>query len=93
MTPLPQLDCNRCGECCRVGGDCTLRVLAHSGRDLPERFEGVCELLTASNECGAMARLTPAFLRDSFGVRGVCEFPSLRRPSAGSSSSGNNSTP
>lgn len=47
---LHNIPCTRCGECCRVGGTCTLR----RWDSLPDKFLGTCELLNGS-DCRAIA--------------------------------------
>lgn len=66
--------CNRCGECCRRGGPCRLRIWA----GLPIDFEGVCQLLTAAGECRMMKERPMLAIRQYFGVDGTCDFPHLR---------------
>jgi hypothetical protein len=82
MVPLP-LICNECGECCRHGGQCTLRSKSWSLRDLPLDFTGTCELLTADSKCSVMQGVVKqegsmALLRKYMRVVGTCDYPDFR---------------
>lgn len=74
---LPQitdLPCNRCGECCRHSNHCQLRV---SHADLPEKFDGVCDLLMDNGECEAMVCMGEDALT-KLGIDGICDWGQYR---------------
>jgi hypothetical protein len=73
---VPQ-SCNRCGECCTKGGDCTFR-----GEKENWPFEGRCDLLIdnpdGTTTCTAMSNWDPKMLHWC-GIRGLCDFPDWRK--------------
>ena len=74
--PLP---CNRCGECCKVGGECELRRI-HPMQP-GARFEGRCEFLTdladGTTQCERMVGIEDAGWFKRL-VDGNCDFPEMR---------------
>lgn len=77
------MDCNRCGECCRIGGACMLRGESWSLKKIPYEFEGACELLTPEGECSVMQAIikqdgSDENLRHYVALNGKCNFPDLR---------------
>lgn len=87
MKELPQLeppkDCNRCGECCRVGGPCLLRPTA----GLPADFNGTCEILQENADGTTHCYLVDHCVKDTGVlslliaqyVDGTCNFQELRK--------------
>lgn len=87
---INQVECNKCGECCKHGGACTFRGASwnpnHSPMDFD--FEGICELLDPmTNECTVMQAVIaqqidhPDYkitLRETMGVIGLCDFVELK---------------
>ena len=77
---LPQLDsvaCNKCGECCTHGGECTLR-----GPKTNWKFEGRCNLLIDGDNgtklCSVMLGKTDKMLR-SWNIKGICNFTEWKK--------------
>ncbi len=72
--------CNKCGQCCSVGGSCALRPWTPF--KLKPEFEGICDLLTESNECSVMmlAKEQGLWEKCGFGrlITGVCNFVELK---------------
>ena len=81
--PVIQDDCNRCGECCRKGGDCLLRQYA----GLAQPFNGRCETLTDLPDGTTACYLVEHVLKDNGSLRlwaeqylnGKCDFPDDRK--------------
>lgn len=75
--------CNRCGECCRVGGDCVARQMA----GYPAAFQGRCEVLEDLPDGTTKCRMLeaafksdgPARIWAGLYVPGDCDFPDLRK--------------
>lgn len=78
------VECNRCGECCQVGGKCELRRL--HPLMIPVAFEGKCEFLADNSDgtttCQRMRGLDgqPWFKAM---VPGTCDFVELRKEIVG----------
>lgn len=78
---MSDMSCNRCGECCRRGGECTLRRWCPI--PTPAKFEGRCEFLIDQPDgtatCERMANMDQeaAWFRNL--VNGTCDFPELRK--------------
>ena len=79
---LPQLEqpCNRCGECCKIGGSCELRRLDPMMPGVS--FEGRCEFLIdthdGATECSRLrgVNMEAAWVKRL--IDGTCDFPELR---------------
>lgn len=66
-------DCNQCGACCTVGGECIVREWF----DKPAEFDERCDLLTDDNRCPGVDA-TDIVTRYAI-WHGQCDFPELRR--------------
>lgn len=87
MKELPQLeppkDCNRCGECCRVGGACLLRPMA----GLPAAYNGRCDILRDNADGTTHCYLIEHCLNtpvlemwaSQYQLDGTCEWPEHRK--------------
>ncbi len=80
---LPQLACNRCGECCIRGGPCVVRQFG----GLSENFDGRCEVLETREDgtthCPLIVRAFeskgPWKLWAGLHVTGNCDFQDIRK--------------
>ena len=74
-----QLLCNRCGECCKVGGECELRRIHPIATT---EFDGRCEFLTdladGTTQCERMVGIVPNAPWFKRLVDGNCDFPEMR---------------
>jgi hypothetical protein len=83
MSQLPILtSCNNCGECCRHGGVCIMRMYGTRGpNSRGMTFKGRCELLLDQADgttlCQAFLN-APQSVRD-FHIVGQCDFPQHRK--------------
>lgn len=80
---LPVLpSCNRCGECCKVGGPCVLRMFDQFGTGARSpHFKGRCDMLMdepdGTTRCKILSQMSDS--ERSQLINGSCTFPNLRR--------------
>ena len=75
------LPCNKCGECCKVGGKCEMRRL--HPMMVPIEFVGRCEFLIDQPDgtaiCERMIGINPNATWFRKMVPGSCDFVELRK--------------